>query len=130
MSERSHVITYKLSVFKPYTNKPTLSMGFYTKNKKNSLNLCAVPFCFARTGKRTSKKQQSAAMRTAGASADILFSRTDIPDGELVPVHGETDFKTGKGEAVDPLRVLLVVGPGVLSQNAPQSLLPLCGHLR
>ena len=28
------------------------------------------------------------------------------------------------------LRVLLVVGPGVLSQNAPQSLLPLCGHLR
>ena len=69
-------------------------------------------------------------MRTAGVSANILFSRTDIPDGELVPVHGETDFKTGKGEAVDTLRVLLVVGPGVLSQNAPQSLLPLCGHLR
>ena len=63
-------------------------------------------------------------MRTAGVSANILFSRTDIPDGELVPVHGETDFKTGKGEAVDSPRVLLVVGPGVLSQNAPQSLLP------
>ena len=69
-------------------------------------------------------------MRTAGASADILFSWSDIPDGELVLVHGETDFKTGKGEAVDSLRVLLVVGPGVLSQNAPQSLLPPCGHLR
>ena len=69
-------------------------------------------------------------MRTAGVSANILFSRTDIPDGELVPVHGETDFKTGKGEAVDPLRVLLVVGPGALCQYAPQSLLPLCGHLR
>ena len=52
----SHVITYKLSMFKPYTNKPTLSMGFYTKNKNHSLNLCAVPFCFARIGKRTSKK--------------------------------------------------------------------------
>ena len=69
-------------------------------------------------------------MRTAGVSANILFSRSDIPDGELVSVHGKTDLKTGKGEAVDPLRVLLVVGPGVLSQNAPQSLLPLCGHLR
>ena len=69
-------------------------------------------------------------MRTAGASADILFSWSDIPDSELISVHGEADLKTGKGEAVDPLRVLLVVGPGVLSQNAPLCLLPLCGHLR
>ena len=50
---------------------------------------------------------------------EVLFGRVDIPDGELVPVHSETDLKTGKGEAVDPLRVLLVVGAGVLSQNAP-----------
>ena len=131
MSERSHVITYKLSVFKPYTNKPTLSMGFYAKNKKPLVEplRSSVLFC-AHRETDLPKKQQSAAMRTAGASADILFSWSDIPDSELISVHGEADLKTGKGEAVDTLRVLLVVGPGVLSQNAPQSLLPLCGHLR
>ena len=106
-------------------------MGFYVKNKKTGIEPLHSPVSFcAHKGADPPKKQRSAAMRTAGASADILFSRTDIPDGELVPVHGETDLKTGKREAVDPLRVLLVVGPGVLSQNAPQSLLPLCGHLR
>lgn len=117
---------------KPYTNKPTLSMGFYTKNKKPLVEPLRSPavFCAHKEAESPKKKQRSATMRTAGVSANILFSRTDIPDGELVPVHGETDFKTGKGEAVDTLRVLLVVGPGVLSQNAPQSLLPLCGHLR
>ena len=59
VSECSHVITYKLSVFKPYTNKPTLSMGFYVKNKKTGVEPLHSPVSFcAHKGADPPKKQR------------------------------------------------------------------------
>ena len=45
----------------------------------------------------------------------------DIRDVEHLIVHGEFHLVAGEGEAVDPLRVVLVGGAGVVFQHALQS---------
>lgn len=78
VSERSHVITYKLSVFKPYTNKPTLSMGFYTKNKKPLVEPLRSPFLSC-AHKEAESSQKTAVRSNADRRS---FSRYFIqPDG-------------------------------------------------
>ena len=55
----SHAITYKLGMVKPYTNKPTLSMGFYAKNKKTGIEPVHSPVSFcAHKGADPPKKQR------------------------------------------------------------------------
>ena len=56
------------------------------------------------------------------------FSLLDIRDVEHLIVHGEFHLVAGEGEAVDPLRVLLVPGPGIQGQHLPQSIPPVRGE--
>ena len=53
---------------------------------------------------------------------DMSVDSLDVPDGQPGSVHRKTDFHSRKGEPVDPLRVFLVMGAGVLRQHAPQRL--------
>ena len=55
----------------------------------------------------------------------VRLGGQDIPDAEDLPLYREAHLHSGKRKAVNAVRVILVMGPGVLCQHAPQRLPPL-----
>ena len=76
------------------------------------------------------QKVRRRGLRIATASDIVVHTKQASPrtalilhrqDGEYTVLHSKPHVFSGKGQAIDPLRVLLIPGPGIAGQHAHKS---------